>query len=161
MESFLAMSSCVFFCFFFGGLVSAPTMLFRSICWLWKALVQTERGQELRLSCLWSSIFIRTRRSQKPLMGQEAVSYCLTSESQKWDTLSRECAQCRFWRLDRVWKTHTVTHQLRPIWIMHDPAVSLYCSHLSKLLRFSLTMTSHHNQAAKQTWGFFFASKKK
>lgn len=78
-------------CFFYS-LVSAPTMLFRSICWLWNALVQMEQGQKLRLSCLWSSIFIRTRRLQKPLMGQEAVSYCLTSGSQKWDTLDRVCS---------------------------------------------------------------------
>lgn len=78
-------------CFFYG-LVSAPAMLFRSICWLWKALVQTEWGQELRLSCLWSRFFIRTRRLQKPLMGQEAVSYFLVSGTQKWDTLSRVCS---------------------------------------------------------------------
>lgn len=73
----------------FYSLVSAPTMLFRSICQLWKALVRREWGQELRLSCLWSSIFIRTARFQKPLMGQKAVPYCLLSGSRKWDTLNR------------------------------------------------------------------------
>lgn len=76
----------------FYSLVSAPTMLFRSICQLWKALVRREWGQELRLSCLRSSIFIRTTRFQKPLMGQKAVSYCLLSGSRKWDTLNRVCS---------------------------------------------------------------------